>query len=750
MAIIDWTSNFPSSLDSTSNMQNLTNNVDDTRVSQIHAIRDAIIQIETEIGTNSPASGTIQNRLNILSTLSSSFVDIRKYGALGNGNASAVNALSASILDAQTNTGGIVLIPSGNFRLDSSVHVSGGVDLLFVPGGQLSMDSGSVLTIDGYIHAGNRKIFELSGSLISGTIKNDQILPEWFGVLGDGTQDDTYPFQRCLDYCSVNGKTAFISDGLTIRTTKNLYIWGSGSLIGANASRCVVELDANPNDTVGKDYERYWFNCGIVGEPDLPGSSSAATDIWSGELRNFKFNITSNVNTTGGIGMVQYHSCYGATTDNVEFNCVARGGQNTTTTIVSQLDGNWGETAKLFKRYCVLNNTRHILVGKGDEGDGTGGINLVGPEGWRITNNYVNYCSDDALVVIGNNAINNYIAGNWVAATHGRIGSLGGRDNIFIGNFAKKVTGTDNHSGSGDIFSFEPVSLSSYAPRNIVCIGNRTYYPENGAPSSSPSHIKAAGVRGAVIANNILESDATGSSNMYGVFVGAYNMQTGFGGSWTDPDGYDWDDIARPRDIKVIGNLCRGNGNIPTIEESATGSADIIGPVLYEGNTAPSYNIFGAASTFSSTNVRPSGSTTAEVMTNLSGLSIVDTIPIHFRFLDVRAGKVIDGATFSGKNKYFPRMDGLFAFATIESEEVIDNGDIRMDVFVNSSQVMSKAVAISDGNQHGVVDFRLETDRTFDSNDTIKVQLSGGESLTGIYDCEVILHIMRVRGLMEP
>lgn len=65
MAIKDWITNYPTSLDTNTpgNMEDLVDGADLSRVSQIHSIRDALIAIETEIGTTVPAVGSLRKRV---------------------------------------------------------------------------------------------------------------------------------------------------------------------------------------------------------------------------------------------------------------------------------------------------------------------------------------------------------------------------------------------------------------------------------------------------------------------------------------------------------------------------------------------------------------------------------------------------------------------------------------------------------------------------------------------------------------
>lgn len=70
MAVKDWNSNFPTSIDTTNpgNMEDLDGSVDIARVSQILALRNAVIEIETEIGKTTPDAGSLRKRVSDLET----------------------------------------------------------------------------------------------------------------------------------------------------------------------------------------------------------------------------------------------------------------------------------------------------------------------------------------------------------------------------------------------------------------------------------------------------------------------------------------------------------------------------------------------------------------------------------------------------------------------------------------------------------------------------------------------------------
>lgn len=89
---------------------------------------------------------------------------------------------------------------------------------------------------------------------ISGTWKNINWYPAWFGASADGETDDTKVLQKCLDLGeALRHKVNIIMYGKTYRTTKGLFLKGSTYLYGGT-------LDAkfeNPLDWVLQTYALY-------------------------------------------------------------------------------------------------------------------------------------------------------------------------------------------------------------------------------------------------------------------------------------------------------------------------------------------------------------------------------------------------------------------------------------------------------------------------------------------------------------
>lgn len=69
MAIKEWTTIYPTGLDAYAQMPTLVNGADRARVSQIQSLRDAVMNIEQIIGSNSIEAGSIRFRVGELENI---------------------------------------------------------------------------------------------------------------------------------------------------------------------------------------------------------------------------------------------------------------------------------------------------------------------------------------------------------------------------------------------------------------------------------------------------------------------------------------------------------------------------------------------------------------------------------------------------------------------------------------------------------------------------------------------------------
>jgi hypothetical protein len=146
------------------------------------------------------------------------------------------------LIDDLPDAGAIIFFPStsngSTYKISDDITFPADATLWFADGAKLSVDSGKTVTINGNIQAGLQQIFSGSGT-ISGSIKNKELYPQWWGAAGDGSNDDTTAIQaaiNCLEADSqeTSGGIIFFTKGrYSITSTltvdrKNMFFVGSG------------------------------------------------------------------------------------------------------------------------------------------------------------------------------------------------------------------------------------------------------------------------------------------------------------------------------------------------------------------------------------------------------------------------------------------------------------------------------------------------------------------------------------------
>lgn len=110
--------------------------------------------------------------------------DSRKYASLN----AAITSIGAKK---------ITLVIVDEFSVTGNVTVPENVTLSFARAGHLSSAAPYTVTCNCYIIADNHTIFD-SSITINGNIKNEQIVPQWFGALADGTTDDSAAINKAI------------------------------------------------------------------------------------------------------------------------------------------------------------------------------------------------------------------------------------------------------------------------------------------------------------------------------------------------------------------------------------------------------------------------------------------------------------------------------------------------------------------------------------------------------------------------
>lgn len=137
-------------------------------------------------------------------------VNVRDYGALGDGIADDGAAIQAAI-DAATVTGGRVEFPlPGNYMVARDITADETIFWAFAPGAKLIVGEGTTVTIESPQHIVahlTQHVFQLVGTgrvvfdLYSGGRHNQGgiIYPQWWGAVADKTVDSTAAIQAAID-----------------------------------------------------------------------------------------------------------------------------------------------------------------------------------------------------------------------------------------------------------------------------------------------------------------------------------------------------------------------------------------------------------------------------------------------------------------------------------------------------------------------------------------------------------------------
>jgi len=138
-------------------------------------------------------------------------IDLAAAGAAGDGVTNDTTHVEEA-LAALGGDAGTIDIRGGQFLIES-ITIPSTVTLSFRDGGQLVIEEGETLEVNGAIDAHSVQIFAGTGS-VSGKADALQVLPQWFGAKGDGVHDDARAIQQAADLAAnATGRTLFIPEG---------------------------------------------------------------------------------------------------------------------------------------------------------------------------------------------------------------------------------------------------------------------------------------------------------------------------------------------------------------------------------------------------------------------------------------------------------------------------------------------------------------------------------------------------------
>jgi hypothetical protein len=343
-------------------------------VPSVDNVADMLNYLKTRVDATSPTT-------NIYTSLDN--------GMVGDGvanDATALNALittigskEATILFTALSTG------QATYLLQSNVTFPANISLVFMNGATLKIDNTySVTGTNTKLEAGFYKIFDLSfGGVVSGGFKFNEAYPQWFGVIGDGSANDTVSIQSAFDSLD-DGQVVLFVDGRykitsPIQINKPIIIKGQGkftTLIVCDATGGFV-IDKVSNVNI-RDIE-----LGTVIRHTTTPNTLIGIDI-QGDNSNKPFNIyLENVYLDGFETAIQTDYMWSSKFDNVESNFGIKG---------LKINGQ------------SVNNVITNCSFSGDRSAGSRGIHFIGDvasEGWMIDNTLV-YGFEIGIQIVSN------------------------------------------------------------------------------------------------------------------------------------------------------------------------------------------------------------------------------------------------------------------------------------------------------------------------------------------------------------
>lgn len=136
-----------------------------------------------------------------IDSLSGLLANVYDYGAIGNGIADDRAAFNSAITAmAALPNGGTVLVPEGSFKIGSNLTSTTAVQFVILKGGILKPSAGVTITLGGDLSAGVYQIFDpANGAIVLGRTSCRELIPQWWGALGDNSNDDQPAIQACFD-----------------------------------------------------------------------------------------------------------------------------------------------------------------------------------------------------------------------------------------------------------------------------------------------------------------------------------------------------------------------------------------------------------------------------------------------------------------------------------------------------------------------------------------------------------------------
>jgi len=236
--------------------------------------------------------------------------DVRSYGAVGDGVTDDEPAFALAIAAA---AGGRVIVTEAttSYKLSSHVTIPAGVTVEFRQGGLLSIDTSIVFTVNGTIEAGLYQIFSGAGTAVLAAGSCEQVIPQWFGAVGDDSTDNATALNAAM-VAAQNVGTMFIPAG-TYQLSTPINTWEYASIALHEGGPDIV--GAGMEDTVLK----YTSATGFAISVDNPDDTSANAPSYV-TIRDLQITCPSLVDASGDSGGVLIAASQFITLERVAFH----------------------------------------------------------------------------------------------------------------------------------------------------------------------------------------------------------------------------------------------------------------------------------------------------------------------------------------------------------------------------------------------------------------------------------------------
>ena len=184
---------------------------------------------------------------------------------------SVIAATSDLVADIATiSTNEITITIASTLTIASNVTIPANVELIFTRTGELSINAGVTVTCNGNIKAGRWQIFSGSGSVAftKNTTLVEELYPEWWGAVYDGSTENATALQACLTAAEDgklpvslhNGEYDFSTtlvtlDRITIRGQNKedtKLVWTGGASIGVHVKALFAGGDDSEECYLGR------------------------------------------------------------------------------------------------------------------------------------------------------------------------------------------------------------------------------------------------------------------------------------------------------------------------------------------------------------------------------------------------------------------------------------------------------------------------------------------------------------------